>query len=233
MAATASKFGFPVTQFLGRGDRHTHCLPRDQRHSLLRGKGPLLPRLPPAAPFALTTRLPQSIRWATPNAVCPVCGAFVYFYANEFGSRVYFDEIGPPWPKHPCTDNAFHSAGASRSAGRTMPTLHPPAVGRRKVAEPSSLRDATLKALIVLQEVRRNESATLIHLQQLYTKSKVEVWETPANVSLDVGQLVFVDGGSLSYVDTERAQVIRVAVRFLHRIARDSLLQRLRARWYS
>jgi hypothetical protein len=23
---------------------------------------------------------------------------------NRFGSRVYFDDLGPPWPKHPCTD---------------------------------------------------------------------------------------------------------------------------------
>ena len=39
-----------------------------------------------------------------PNATCPVCGERVFFYANEFGSRVFFDELGWPWPKHPCTD---------------------------------------------------------------------------------------------------------------------------------
>ncbi len=35
---------------------------------------------------------------------CPICGAPVYFYQNEHGARVYFEELGPPWPKHPCTD---------------------------------------------------------------------------------------------------------------------------------
>ncbi len=40
-----------------------------------------------------------------PIAKCPVCGDAVYFYANEHGSRVFFDDLGPPWPKHPCTDN--------------------------------------------------------------------------------------------------------------------------------
>lgn len=44
-------------------------------------------------------------RFANPNAKCPVCGEDVFFYQNEFGSRVYFDELGPPWPKHSCTDN--------------------------------------------------------------------------------------------------------------------------------
>lgn len=39
-----------------------------------------------------------------PNASCPVCGAKVFFYANDRGSRVYFDHLGRPWPKHGCTD---------------------------------------------------------------------------------------------------------------------------------
>ena len=42
--------------------------------------------------------------FTNPNAKCPVCGASVYFYASPHGGRVFFDEIGPPWPKHPCTD---------------------------------------------------------------------------------------------------------------------------------
>lgn len=39
-----------------------------------------------------------------PNAVCPVCGAPVFFWKNERGSKVWFDSIGFPWPKHPCLD---------------------------------------------------------------------------------------------------------------------------------
>ncbi|MEQ1514892.1 MAG: hypothetical protein ABL931_00215 [Usitatibacteraceae bacterium] len=46
----------------------------------------------------------RSASFTTPNATCPVCGARVFFYQNDFGSRVYFDDLGPPWPKHPCTD---------------------------------------------------------------------------------------------------------------------------------
>jgi hypothetical protein len=52
--------------------------------------------------------------YVNPNAVCPVCGIAVFYYQNEFGSRVYFDELGPPWPKHPCTDARF-SILSSRS----------------------------------------------------------------------------------------------------------------------
>lgn len=41
----------------------------------------------------------------TLNAKCPVCSQPVYYYQNSRGSKVFFDEIGHPWPKHPCTIN--------------------------------------------------------------------------------------------------------------------------------
>src|SRR5439155_8811747 len=41
--------------------------------------------------------------YTNPNAKCPVCGIRVYFYQSQNGRRVFFDELGPPWPKHPCT----------------------------------------------------------------------------------------------------------------------------------
>lgn len=50
--------------------------------------------------------------YTTPNASCPVCGAGVYFYQSPNGGRVFFDEPGPPWPKHPCTDNPKNPVSA-------------------------------------------------------------------------------------------------------------------------
>lgn len=57
--------------------------------------------------------------FVNPNAHCPVCGASVFYYQNQFGSRVYFDELGPPWPKHPCTDgdDALHGRSNRRTRG--------------------------------------------------------------------------------------------------------------------
>jgi hypothetical protein len=52
--------------------------------------------------FLLTAR---TACFVNPNAHCPVCGADVFYYQNEWGSRVFFDELGPPWPKHPCTES--------------------------------------------------------------------------------------------------------------------------------
>lgn len=50
----------------------------------------------------------SSSGYTTPNAMCPVCGATVFYYEHPNGARVFFDELGPPWPKHPCT--SVHSS---------------------------------------------------------------------------------------------------------------------------
>ena len=55
--------------------------------------------------------------FVNPSARCPSCGSAVFFYQSPNGGRVFFDELEPPWPKHPCTDNsaaAPHTAGASK-----------------------------------------------------------------------------------------------------------------------
>ena len=44
--------------------------------------------------------------WTEPNAICPECCQGVYFIKTENGGSIYFDELGPPWPKHVCTKNS-------------------------------------------------------------------------------------------------------------------------------
>lgn len=50
--------------------------------------------------------------FVNPNATCPVCKGAVFYYQNDRGSRVFFDHLGPPWPKHGCTDNPRLSVSA-------------------------------------------------------------------------------------------------------------------------
>lgn len=54
---------------------------------------------------------PSHDTYTIPNARCPVCGDSVFFYQSPFGGRVFFDELGPPWPKHGCTDSQAASFG--------------------------------------------------------------------------------------------------------------------------
>jgi len=53
--------------------------------------------------------------YVNPNAHCPVCGAGVFFYRSPDEGRVFFDELGPPWPKHACTDQGLEHPMIRRS----------------------------------------------------------------------------------------------------------------------
>lgn len=57
--------------------------------------------------------------YTIPNAPCPVCREPVFFYWNEFGSRVYFQRLGRPWEKHPCTDNGQTLGGGRQPPGKS------------------------------------------------------------------------------------------------------------------
>ncbi|WP_426434064.1 hypothetical protein [Bradyrhizobium genosp. P] len=51
-----------------------------------------------------------------PNAHCPVCGSSVFFYRSPYNGRVFFDDLGWPWPKHCCTDNRGEPRRATRNS---------------------------------------------------------------------------------------------------------------------
>jgi len=44
--------------------------------------------------------------FVNPRAVCPKCLQKVFYYQSPYGGKVFFDTLGPPWPKHPypCSD---------------------------------------------------------------------------------------------------------------------------------
>jgi hypothetical protein len=54
--------------------------------------------------------------YVNPNAHCPVCGDPVYFYRSPYDGRVFFDDLGWPWPKHGCTDNLREPRRTTRNS---------------------------------------------------------------------------------------------------------------------
>jgi len=64
---------------------------------------PILPVAREAVPWGRSQYRCDS--YTNPNASCPVCGQEVFYYQSRYGGRVFFDELGPPWPKHACTDD--------------------------------------------------------------------------------------------------------------------------------
>ncbi|UPS63001.1 hypothetical protein [Providencia rettgeri] len=58
--------------------------------------------------------------FTAPNYVCRTCGQKVFYYEHPNGAKVLFDQLGPPWPKHPCYESASHN---NIKAKRAQPKL--------------------------------------------------------------------------------------------------------------
>lgn len=81
----------------------------------------------PKRPFDLKAYATEQA-FVNPNAVCGQCGASVYYYEHPNGARVLFDQLGPPWPKHPCYE-------AGQAINRNVITQTAIAAGPRWVKE--------------------------------------------------------------------------------------------------
>lgn len=70
-----------------------------------------------------STPRPGSFRtvesYVNPNAICPVCRETMFFYQSPYGGRVFFDGLGWPWPRHPCTGKNAAQTGTVKSPRRS------------------------------------------------------------------------------------------------------------------
>ncbi|MGC4746832.1 DUF1707 SHOCT-like domain-containing protein [Micromonospora sp. DT201] len=137
-----------------------------------------------------------AVGWISPNASCPVCGASVYFYANQHGSRVFFDDLGPPWPKHPCTDDPTRNV--TTAGGRQAPSLRDFSVMQR----PSESRDRRWKPYTV-RGITIEDGRPRITLQPLSGSGRARHWIASKPMPLQADDLVFVQAQQMSYFDTD------------------------------
>ena len=46
----------------------------------------------------------RRVRSRTYPTYCRYCGKDVFYHENEYGSRVFFEALGRPWPRHRCRE---------------------------------------------------------------------------------------------------------------------------------
>ncbi|MGY1846980.1 hypothetical protein ACI8AP_06460 [Blastococcus sp. SYSU DS1021] len=140
-----------------------------------------------------------------------MCGAAVYFWANANGSRVYFDEMGPPWPKHPCTDarlDATPGGVGSLAAYATRSTPGQSAYGfefrQRYASAPAQAYE--------IEDVWWDGLASWLHVRRVGWWRRAAVFMVPCPMPRVPVRLVFVAGGRLSFLDPETLQILTFPV---------------------
>lgn len=154
-----------------------------------------------------------------PNATCPQCGARVYFYQNEFGSKVYFDHLGPPWPKHPCMDTGEHGVHETRAG---TPRIEPARRQQREVVAllayywhagatrdlaqgHASMQAASDRCLIGrLSQIDNARTTFLLEITHGSLQRTMRCASTPLPASLKNGSTVFVIGTEFCFFDIGR-----------------------------
>ncbi len=145
--------------------------------------------------------------YVNPNAKCPVCGDAVYFYANEHGSRVFFDELGPPWPKHPCTDNphepvSLRGAPTRRTRGMMQELITAANVAglfKNKTFGRRIPEEWTLLVVVTVGRVGAENTVTAEFLNSLNSETTQFKFRSAEPV-LDPGDFVNMKGSEISFV---------------------------------
>lgn len=152
--------------------------------------------------------------YVNPNARCPVCNAPVFFYANPAGSRVYFDDLGPPWPKHPCTDNGPQRISSTETLNQG-PTRRP--VGQVKELLAAAQRAGLSKPFRSGQKDQTGWSLAFVHAaRRLGNENQIEAEHLDDAMGglfsfscfsdrefLSPGDFISIQGNQVSCVDRE------------------------------
>ena len=119
-----------------------------------------------------------------PNARCPECGALVFFYQNSAGSRVFFDDLGPPWPKHPCTDLPVLSGSNSKFAAASKKP-------QSLATVPQNELDDLFSILLVPEEIPEDTAREMSELTQDGWQRCVVKKKTIRDISSDNNARIF------------------------------------------
>lgn len=153
-------------------------------------------------------------QFISPNAVCPICGARVFFYRNDLGSKVYFDELGWPWPKHPClvsysdsvqTSSPWPTIRNEREIERINGSCE---VVRTNTAFAFELRFGRKPPIhgIVAARLKAGKGSVLI-VRTYQTKGQRDIFLFGLKLprSLKKGRAIYIDGDQISHFDVEKS----------------------------
>lgn len=151
-----------------------------------------------------------------------MCGASVYFYSNSAGSKVYFDALGPPWPKHPCMDAPKVPSPwdpvrrwTLTSEAQPSPSVHSGIGNNADMA--ADFHDQRRYEAFSVLDIRQRRGSTRLLLQFGGARGPWATWLTSENISVLPGDTVFLGPRSgqyeaLSYLDRNHLAAIGIWV---------------------
>jgi hypothetical protein len=144
----------------------------------------------------------------------------VFYYENEHGSKVFFDELGWPWPKHSCAGNP-HASGYDTSSriprARTLEGVLEIARASRQIDfDPAAkFRFAFGDSpwdLLSITEVSRRGFESFIKAKSIspYLDEPVFLTFVSAKIAPAVGEFIGFNGEEVSLLEADTLQPRRL-----------------------
>lgn len=117
---------------------------------------------PTTSPFVVSgvwTGTSNQSKSVTRPTACPFCGDPVYFFRDQNGGSTFFDDLGPPWPKHPCFDTDSYPDRKNQVVEPPLKAWPNTEYGLKWARELKKERDLFCK---ILARYRVKESETLL-----------------------------------------------------------------------
>ena len=161
--------------------------------------------------------------FVVPNATCRYCGRKVFYYENEHGSKVFFNELGWPWPKHSCPGNPYNSDFAASSKvprARTLESILEIARAARQIDfDPASkfrfaFGDSPWDLLSVIDLARRGfENFIKARSISPYLDEPVFITFVSAKIAPAIGDFFGFNGEEVSLLEADTLQPKRLKAR--------------------
>lgn len=132
---------------------------------------------------------------------CYGCGARVFYFSCDHQSRVFFDELGHPWPKHNCQDGGeaddFDLSEILSLEGVSFSPAHPSSDGLLTGFVRGS--DSIDLALVSRVRESQNQAREIMRIEPLGSTPEVIIGKVQERLEPDLSKKYSVDRNSIGY----------------------------------
>lgn len=132
---------------------------------------------------------------------CRYCGEQVFYFSCDHESRVFFDELGDPWPKHNCG----HTENPVDNSPSTIPSI--PGINWIRGGQakgnllPGLVRGDSIDPEIIRRVVRKsqNQNREIVRIDPLGSIPEVIIGKVQDRVEPDLPKRYGIDRNSIGY----------------------------------
>jgi hypothetical protein len=129
---------------------------------------------------------------------CPTCGDSVFFFSCDCGCKVFFDELGPPWPIHDCDTSWTRNLLRTKDKTGKITVTIKPGITITRIPDSFTIEDNIVKKLAKKAFFSNDEPINAIKPSKNETKELVGILRE-INLTVDPLKTFKIENTQISY----------------------------------